>query len=96
MFKVYVLIAGIFNFSAISCTKELTSTTRVVFANLRTIFVWLISLTLKWESFYFLQLIGFLILLAGTYVYNDQFKGIKRILNLNKSTEDESKHLLDN
>ena len=62
---------GFLNFAGITITKELTATTRVVLGNLRTIIVWAITLILKWQTFYALQLLGFAFLLCGTCVYNN-------------------------
>ncbi|XP_059973544.1 solute carrier family 35 member F6 isoform X2 [Mesoplodon densirostris] len=59
-----------FNFAGISVTKELSATTRMVLDSLRTIVIWALSLTLGWEAFHPLQILGFLILLTGTALYN--------------------------
>lgn len=39
--------------------------------SVRTLVIWIISLLLQWESFSFIQLGGFIILLIGMCVYND-------------------------
>ena len=67
------------NYAAISCTKILTSTTRVVFANIRIILVWFVAIFIKWESFHWLQLLGFVLLIIGTLIYNNAF--FKRNMN---------------
>lgn len=59
-----------FNFAGISVTKELSATTRMVLDSLRTVVIWALSLALGWESFKALQILGFLVLLAGTALYN--------------------------
>ena len=61
----------LFNYSALSCTKQLSSTTRVVYANIRILLVWIVAIVLKWERFFWLKLIGFLFLIIGTLIYND-------------------------
>lgn len=40
----------------------------------RTCVIWGVSLLIGWEDFQYLQLIGFVILVYGTTVYNDIFK----------------------
>lgn len=59
-----------FNFSGISVTKELSATTRMVLDTLRTVVIWAFTLALGWEIFHPLQILGFLILLMGTALYN--------------------------
>nr|XP_010590280.1 solute carrier family 35 member F6 isoform X2 [Loxodonta africana] len=59
-----------FNFAGISVTKELSATTRMVLDSLRTVVIWALSLVLGWEAFHPLQILGFLILLMGTALYN--------------------------
>ena len=62
---------GFLNFAGITITKELSATTRVVLGNLRTVIIWVVTLILKWQKFYGLQLLGFAFLLSGTCVYNN-------------------------
>ncbi|KAM8726693.1 solute carrier family 35 member F6 [Acanthopagrus schlegelii] len=59
-----------FNFAGISVTKEISATTRMVLDSLRTLVIWVVSLGLGWEQFQGLQVLGFLVLLAGTALYN--------------------------
>ncbi|KAF7657722.1 hypothetical protein LDENG_00023000 [Lucifuga dentata] len=59
-----------FNFAGISVTKEISATTRMVLDSLRTLVIWVVSLLLRWETFHGLQVLGFLVLLAGTALYN--------------------------
>lgn len=63
-----------FNFAGISVTKEISATTRMVLDSLRTLVIWVVSLALGWESFHGLQILGFLILLLGTGLYNGLHK----------------------
>ncbi|XP_039264053.1 solute carrier family 35 member F6-like [Styela clava] len=60
-----------FNFFGISITKELSATTRMVLDSIRTLVIWIVSLALKWEAFQYLQVIGFVVLLFGTMLYNN-------------------------
>ena len=71
-----------FNFAGISVTKELTATTRMVLDSVRTLVIWVVSMAIGWQSFFYLQLIGFCILLVGMMLYNDIIilPGIKFLL----------------
>ncbi|XP_030638281.1 solute carrier family 35 member F6 [Chanos chanos] len=59
-----------FNFAGISVTKEISATTRMVLDSLRTLVIWVVSLALGWEKFHGLQVLGFIVLLVGTALYN--------------------------
>ncbi|XP_078237688.1 solute carrier family 35 member F6 isoform X2 [Pogona vitticeps] len=59
-----------FNFAGISVTKEISATTRMVLDSLRTVVIWVVSLAVGWEAFHGLQILGFLILLGGSALYN--------------------------
>ncbi|XP_075940526.1 solute carrier family 35 member F6 [Anarhichas minor] len=59
-----------FNFAGISVTKEISATTRMVLDSLRTLVIWAVSLALGWEHFQGLQVLGFMVLLVGTALYN--------------------------
>jgi len=59
-----------FNFFGISVTKEMSATTRMVLDSVRTFVIWGVSMLIGWQDFQYLQVIGFVILLAGTCVYN--------------------------
>ncbi|KOC69414.1 Transmembrane protein C2orf18 like protein, partial [Habropoda laboriosa] len=60
-----------FNFAGISVTKEKSATTRMILDSIRTIVIWAFSLAFEWQTFYYLQLIGFTILLVGMCCYNN-------------------------
>ncbi|KAK1796117.1 hypothetical protein P4O66_009193 [Electrophorus voltai] len=63
-----------FNFAGISVTKEISATTRMVLDSMRTLIIWVVSLALGWETFHGLQILGFIILLVGTALYNGLHK----------------------
>ena len=42
----------------------------MVLDSLRTMVIWVFSLALHWETFCYMQVIGFVLLLSGTVVYN--------------------------
>merc|ERR1719350_836811 len=66
-----VISIAFFNFAGISVTKELTATTRMVLDSVRTLVIWAVSMAIGWQHFFFLQLIGFCILITGMMLYND-------------------------
>jgi drug/metabolite transporter (DMT)-like permease len=66
-----ILSIAIFNFFGISITKRISSTTRSVLESCRTLFVWIVSLAVGWETFQWLQLIGFAVLVLGMFLFNE-------------------------
>ncbi|CAG9815222.1 unnamed protein product [Phaedon cochleariae] len=65
-----VISIAFFNFAGISVTKELSATTRMVLDSVRTIVIWVFSLAFMGQVFHWLQLLGFVLLLAGMCLYN--------------------------
>jgi drug/metabolite transporter (DMT)-like permease len=74
-----VLVAGVgiifsiafFNWFGLSVTRNISATSRSTIDTCRTLFIWMISLSLGWETFKFLQVVGFVVLLYGTFLFND-------------------------
>lgn len=66
-----VFSIAFFNFAGISVTKEISATTRMVLDSIRTLVIWSVSLAIGWQSFHYLQVIGFINLIFGMMVYND-------------------------
>jgi len=66
-----VFSIAFFNFAGLTVTKELSATTRMVLDSVRTLVIWLFSIIIGWQKFQYLQLIGFVVLLAGMSLYND-------------------------
>merc|ERR1712226_18940 len=60
-----------FNFAGVSITRELGATNRKVLDSLRTLVIWAVSLAVGWQAFFWLQPVGFVVLVAGMFVYND-------------------------
>lgn len=81
-----------FNFAGISVTKELSATTRMVLDSLRTIVIWALSLALGWEAFHALQILGFLILLMGTALYNGLHRPLLTRLSRGRPPAEEGEH----
>ena len=49
----------------------MSATTRMVLDSMRTVIIWAVSIAVGWQSFYALQLLGFVILITGMCIYND-------------------------
>ena len=69
---IMVSIGG-FNFFGISITRTISATARSVIDTCRTLFIWIVSLALHWESFKWLQILGFALLVYGTFLFNGEF-----------------------
>jgi hypothetical protein len=88
-----ILSIAFFNFFGISITKYASATTRMVLDSIRTVIIWAFSLIVGWQSFQYLQVIGFVLLLFGTIVYNEilklNFGAFDRLLGYHKKREDQ-------
>ncbi|KAL3270893.1 hypothetical protein HHI36_021405 [Cryptolaemus montrouzieri] len=62
---------AVYNFCALTVGSELSATTRQVLDSVRTVIVWTISVCFFGQKFQYIQLIGFLLLLAGMAFYNN-------------------------
>lgn len=62
---------GGFNFFGLSVTRTVSATARSTIDTCRTLFIWMVSLGLGWETFKWLQILGFALLVYGTFVFND-------------------------
>ena len=71
-----VLCIGAFNFCGLSVTKALSGANRAAIDAVRTMGVWLVALFLGWETFKGLQLIGFLVLISGSCLFNEVLKSV--------------------
>jgi len=61
---------GGFNFFGLSVTRTVSATSRSTIDTCRTLFIWIVSLLLGWETFKWLQVIGFALLVYGTFLFN--------------------------
>lgn len=66
-----IVSIAFFNFAGISVTKEISATTRMVLDSVRTMVIWAVSLLIGWQSFHYLQVVGFASLIFGMCVYNN-------------------------
>ena len=69
--SVLIMISiGGFNFFGLSITRSVSATARSIIDTCRTLFIWIVSLGLGWESFKWLQIVGFALLVYGTFLFN--------------------------
>ncbi|KAJ6439991.1 hypothetical protein O9K51_07882 [Purpureocillium lavendulum] len=69
--SVLIMISiGGFNFFGLSVTRTVSATSRSTIDTCRTLFIWIVSLGLGWESFKALQIVGFAMLVYSTFVFN--------------------------
>ena len=66
-----VLSMAFYNFFGVSVTKRLSSTARLSIDACRTVVVWVLSMLAGWERFIGMQLLGYIILVCGTTLYNE-------------------------
>ncbi|XP_042232754.1 solute carrier family 35 member F6-like [Homarus americanus] len=66
-----IISIAFFNFAGVSVTKEFSATTRMVLDSVRTLVIWLVTLALRWQTFQYLQPIGYVVLVVGMMLYND-------------------------
>jgi len=69
-FLIMISIGG-FNFFGLSVTRTVSATSRSTIDTCRTLFIWIVSLGLGWETFKWLQVAGFALLVYGTFLFND-------------------------
>jgi len=61
---------AVFNFTGLSITRYFSATARTTVDTCRTMIIWIFSLALKWEHFLALEVLGFVLLIYGTCVFN--------------------------
>ncbi len=66
-----IVSIAFFNFSGLTVTQKMSATTRMVLDSVRTIFIWVFSLSVGWQAFEPLQPVGYVILFVGTCIYYD-------------------------
>ena len=70
--SLFIMVSiGGFNFFGLSVTRSISATSRSIIDTCRTLFIWLISLGLGWETFKWLQVMGFALLVYGTFLFNE-------------------------
>ncbi|RKF82177.1 Uncharacterized protein C12G12.12 [Golovinomyces cichoracearum] len=61
---------GGFNYFGLTVTRNLSATSRSTIDTCRTLFIWIVSLLIGWETFKWLQIVGFGLLVYGTFLFN--------------------------
>ncbi|KAI9310753.1 hypothetical protein BX666DRAFT_2032683 [Dichotomocladium elegans] len=64
------LSIAFFNWTGLTITSRISATARSTIDACRTLFIWMVSLYLGWEKFTYVQLIGFIIMVTGTFIFN--------------------------
>ena len=80
-----MLSISFFNWTGISTTKNTSALARSIVDTSRTAFIWIISMFYGWEEFLWLEMIGFVILILGSLIYNEIF--VLNIFGLKESVE---------
>jgi hypothetical protein len=62
---------ALFNYCGLSVTRTISATSRSTIDTCRTLFIWILSVALGWETFSWLQVLGFAVLIYGTFIFND-------------------------
>jgi drug/metabolite transporter (DMT)-like permease len=68
-FIVLVFTIAIINYLGLTLTKNMSSVSRTTVDACRILVVWIVSIIIGWEVFSLIQLLGFLIMLSGIYIY---------------------------
>jgi hypothetical protein len=67
---VVMMTKALSNSFGVTVTKNVSSVARTILGSMRTLFVWIVELSLKWEDFESLELAGFIVIVIGNLVYN--------------------------
>jgi hypothetical protein len=78
-----IVSIGCFNATGVAITKYASAAQRSTVDTCRTLIIWFVSIFIGWEKFYWQELIGFLLLVGGTLVYNEIYVMPCEILNKN-------------
>ncbi|EGW35771.1 UDP-galactose transporter [Spathaspora passalidarum NRRL Y-27907] len=63
-----------FNYCGLSITHRISATARSTVDTCRTLLVWIVAISMGWESFQWLQFTGFAVLVFGTLCFNGVLK----------------------
>mmetsp|Transcript_113907 Transcript_113907/g.332848 ORF Transcript_113907/g.332848 Transcript_113907/m.332848 type:complete len:359 (-) Transcript_113907:43-1119(-) len=65
-----IVSIAVFNYSGVTVTQQASAVARSTIDVSRTILIWVVELSLHWNHFSVLQLLGFAVLAVGTLIYN--------------------------
>ena len=66
-----IISIACFNVLGVSITKYATAASRATVDSSRTLFIWSFQMAMGKETFKWLELVGFILLISGTFVYNE-------------------------
>jgi hypothetical protein len=66
-----ILSIALFNATGVAITKYASAAQRSTIDTSRTLLIWMVSLALGWEDFLPWELLGFVFLVIGTFIYNE-------------------------
>ncbi|RCK56340.1 Uncharacterized protein C12G12.12 [Candida viswanathii] len=69
-----LLSIAAFNYCGLSITHRISATARSTVDTCRTLLVWIVAISMHWESFHLLQFTGFVVLVFGTLCFNGVLK----------------------
>ncbi|KAL2024470.1 hypothetical protein VTK56DRAFT_8281 [Thermocarpiscus australiensis] len=78
---------GGFNFFGLSVTRSVSATSRSTIDTCRTLFIWIVSLGLGWETFKWLQVVGFVLLVYFTFLFNGVIQPPLKFLRVSEVEE---------
>ncbi|ORX54880.1 integral membrane protein [Piromyces finnis] len=87
-----------FNWFGLSVTNVVSATSRSTIDTCRTVLIWMISLYLGWETFNWFQVLGFIVLIYGTFIFNGIINLPFQLVGKNdrdRDTYNENRPLLD-
>ncbi|KAI8334769.1 hypothetical protein BC941DRAFT_432126 [Chlamydoabsidia padenii] len=64
------LSIAFFNWFGLSITHTVSATARSTIDASRTLFIWMVSLYFGWETFSWIQVVGFVVMVTGTFYFN--------------------------
>ncbi|KAI8374911.1 hypothetical protein BD560DRAFT_454001 [Blakeslea trispora] len=70
-------MVAIFNFFGLSVSTSIGVPGRSIIDTLRTILTWVIAIHYSWDSFSWLELVGFIVLVLGVFIFNGVFSNLK-------------------
>lgn len=69
-------------------TRSVSATSRSTIDTCRTLFIWVVSLGLGWETFKWLQIVGFALLVYSTFLFNGIVQPPLKSLRVNEEVEE--------
>jgi hypothetical protein len=70
--SIFIIISiALFNATGVAITKYASAAQRSTIDTSRTLLIWMVSLGLGWETFLPWELLGFVFLVIGTFIYNE-------------------------